>query len=399
MAGTYTVKPNDSWASIAGSAYGNQRWLNELARANGMTMDTMLHPGMVIQVPDFDLTQTPYISASEWAGAPTGVQGGQTQYGNSAPAVPNFGTPAVPSFNNISTAGAGATANKPAGGSKQTKTFAAGASPYTDQLNRMNGVGGTGAMGPARPPVQAQPNPLNPAPASNPAMTGRPGLGSPALGPSVLQQAQNMGAAPKPPQANMGGRSMAGQRPMTQSPYRAQLDRMNGTGGTQQMGPATPPGYNYAPQPGSGQGPRTAGQGLDGPMSYADLASAARWTGMALYAFGGGYGDTDRYGRQLAGNRSILPNRISLRVSQELPLGNFTSVEEMMAAFGYMLDADGNWTLHNPRTIRGYGGGTQYGGGAQYVDYGGGGYGGGLTRGPASVGYQGLGLTNWRISG
>lgn len=57
----YTVRPGESWASIAGDQYGNQRWLQELANANG-GLGRMLHPGDVIDLPDFNTNETPYVS-------------------------------------------------------------------------------------------------------------------------------------------------------------------------------------------------------------------------------------------------------------------------------------------------------------------------------------------------
>lgn len=48
--GSYTVKANDSWSSIAGSIWQDQRLFNVLAAANPNI--SMLHPGMVIKIPD-----------------------------------------------------------------------------------------------------------------------------------------------------------------------------------------------------------------------------------------------------------------------------------------------------------------------------------------------------------
>ena len=56
---TYTVKKGESYASIAGSIYGDQRWFSALAGAN---QDRMLHEGMVIQLPTFDEGITPRIT-------------------------------------------------------------------------------------------------------------------------------------------------------------------------------------------------------------------------------------------------------------------------------------------------------------------------------------------------
>lgn len=56
---TYTVKKGDSYASIAGDVYGNQRWMQGLAQANG---GRPLTPGMVINLPNFDTAQSPLVT-------------------------------------------------------------------------------------------------------------------------------------------------------------------------------------------------------------------------------------------------------------------------------------------------------------------------------------------------
>lgn len=55
----YTVQPGDSWASIAGKVYGNQRWYEQLAAANAGV--GMLTPGMTISTPNFDTDQDPLV--------------------------------------------------------------------------------------------------------------------------------------------------------------------------------------------------------------------------------------------------------------------------------------------------------------------------------------------------
>ena len=56
---SYTVQPGDSWASIAGKVYGNQRWYEQLAAANAGV--GMLTPGMTISTPNFDTDQDPLV--------------------------------------------------------------------------------------------------------------------------------------------------------------------------------------------------------------------------------------------------------------------------------------------------------------------------------------------------
>ena len=86
---SYTVKAGDSYASIAGDQYGNQRWLQALSEANN---NRALHPGMTISIPSFDTEQDPFVSSEfiqqaggEAAPAPT-----------VAPAVPQTTAPALP---------------------------------------------------------------------------------------------------------------------------------------------------------------------------------------------------------------------------------------------------------------------------------------------------------------
>jgi len=48
---TYTVKPDDSWWSIAASHLGDGNRYNELAKYNGKTAASVIHPGDVIKLP------------------------------------------------------------------------------------------------------------------------------------------------------------------------------------------------------------------------------------------------------------------------------------------------------------------------------------------------------------
>lgn len=50
--GSYIVKPGDGWWKIAAEQLGNGSLMYDLAAVNGMTIDTMLHPGMTIRLWD-----------------------------------------------------------------------------------------------------------------------------------------------------------------------------------------------------------------------------------------------------------------------------------------------------------------------------------------------------------
>lgn len=77
----YLVKAGDSWMSIAGDAYGDQRQYGAIMAANSGVK--MLHPGDVIDLPD-DVAPNPVITNEQWANTPTGVdpKTGQYVYGN-----------------------------------------------------------------------------------------------------------------------------------------------------------------------------------------------------------------------------------------------------------------------------------------------------------------------------
>lgn len=49
--GTYTIQPGDSWWRIAERVLGSGTRYAELAAANGMSPDTVIHPGQIINIP------------------------------------------------------------------------------------------------------------------------------------------------------------------------------------------------------------------------------------------------------------------------------------------------------------------------------------------------------------
>lgn len=412
--GSYTVKPGESWASIAGSIYGNQRWLVELAQKNG-GINRVLHPGDVIDAPDFDTNTQPVITNEQWAAVPTGFSNGQAQYGNSGaasgPAVPSFKPPAVPAFG--TTKGNG---NKPYGptppktwgdywqttGGGQTMTGAGPALPGGTGYGGTaptNGVPsaarqqGTGTQGPYKTNqsaihqgargVTSGPIPGSVANAHPYAQTGiAPGPATNALGnvwnqtvgalgnaASSIVRGGNLGA--RDPNGRGAGTAIANAMPSsngTQGPFQTDQSAIHS-----QTNP-----YNAA-NPGPVPSPAS---------DRSNIAWAARW-------IGGGITDYAR-----TGNRNSLPKTINARVAAELPWydAGFASSEEYLAALGYQMGPDGNWQRYDPQRRSGYSGQTYAASGGGDSGGGYGGY-GGYSRGPAyGYGNEGLGLVNWRIS-
>lgn len=421
--GSYTVKPGESWASIAGTIYGNQRWLIELAQKNG-GINRVLRPGDVIDAPDFDTSTQPVITNDQWAAVPTGYSNGQAQYGNSGgaaagPVVPSFKPPAVPSF--------GATGGKPKG-----KTNVG--DPYSGIPNQARGgAGPTTYYGG-----------YNTAPTALPGGTGYSGAG-PTNG--VPAAARQQGKATQGPFQTSQGAIHQGARGVASGPFPGSVANAHPYAQTGiAQGPATSAlgnvwnqtvgalsnaassimrGGNLGARDPNGRGVGTAianalpKNGTQGPFQtdqnaihqaannpsspynaatpgpVPTSASDRSWIAMAARWIGGGITDYAK-----TGNRNSLPKTISARVAAELPWydAGFASSEEYLNALGYQMGPDGNWVRYDPQRRSGYSGQTyaaSSGGG------GGGGYGGGYTRGPAAGGYGGdpLGLVNWRLSG
>lgn len=388
---SYTVKPNDSWARIAGQAYGNQRWYNELANANG-GLGRMLHPGDVIELPDFDTAQTPVITQATWDATPRGSGGGYGgDYGGTTggsatgPAMPNVGMPSVPT--------------------PGQKGYMPGANPHVS------------ASGPAyRDPRYNQgPRYNQPAAGTGKQASGRAGGAQPKAAPvpawmtsaqAYRDPRQNQGPRwtpqPKPSSSKPGGTPLAaGTKPSLPAwNPRTELPGMSGianpiqTKGT----PKPPPDKTqkddvYIPLPGypGGPGPQDPYR----PLNPFEINTGAMYYGMALQE------------AITTGDRSKLPPMIGDVYWQSMmPPKGYATMEDFLTDIGYRMDDTGQWRLFNPKVSTGYGGGSGYGGYTQAAepeaDYGGYGGGGGGYSYPAFTGVsrgrnEGPGLVNWRI--
>jgi hypothetical protein len=379
---SYTVKSGDSWARIAGDHYGNQRWLIELAQANGRSIQDILHPGDVIDLPDFDLSQTPVITQEQWAGVPTGFSGGQAQMGNSGggPSVPSFGPPAIPSFGGAGTPPAGATPGK---ATYSNGKGAVGKPPIYNPYTASGVVPGSAMAAQLKTPAKGKVDPFSGIPAAA-RQTGGTASGGTA-GRTLNPQRMTQGTTPARPPVPASAARLSG------------LPAATGQGGAAGRTPTQPSAIHTGATWGQTPALNSASPSPDGPPTAAsdmsNIAWAARYTGLSIYEYG------------KTGNRNQLPNRISARVAAELPFSGagFGSTEEFMMALGYRLDVDGNWTRYDPKVVSNYRPQTT---GRYYAptggDGGGGGGGGygGSSRGPAyGYGADGAGLVNWRISG
>lgn len=398
---SYTVKPGDSWARIAGAVYGNQRWLLELAKVNG-GVNRILHPGEVIDAPDFDLSQTPVITNDQWAGVPTGMTGNTVNYGNAAPAVPSFAPPAVPSFN-----ANGGKGNKPYGPAKPPAT----ANPWAAQFNaalpgRVSNQAptalpqGTGYSGTA--PTNGVPDAARQTGGNNvhtgaawqgggQVHTGAAWQGNPIPQGYLNAQAEVRGQTAST-QAFARGATQGAARPTNVGdPFSGIPAAARQTGNNVHVGAAFQGGTNT----------NTPDQPAPTPvMDRAYIAEAARYTGIAIFDYYLNSKRPDYYMKE-----SVLPHDVNARVAAELPFraAGFATIDEFMLAMGYRVGPDGNWHLYTPSTTRGYTGQTTATTSGGYTDYGGGGGGGGYDGGLARYGYgsgnQGAGLVQWRISG
>lgn len=396
--GSYTVKPGESWASIAGSIYGNQRWLIELAKVNG-GINRVLHPGDVIDAPDFDLTQTPVITQDQWAGVPTGMTGNTTNYGNVP--TPTVTGPAATSKSKGTLTNGGMSGGKPYGpvpppkpgswGDKwQTSSGVGGYTPIPSALPQGTGYGGTA--------------PTNGVPAAA-RQTGKPPVYTPsrnspgphgAMGDFTLKPPTPSGD----PVANVLGnvwRQTAGAVGSVVNSIANRGDWMKPPTNVHQTDPAAiHRGANW------GQ-PNAYNAAVPGPVptsasDRSNTAWAARYTGIDIFDY---YLNPNRPGYYL--NDDILPLTVNARVANELPWKSygFATAQEFMDSIGFSVGPDGNYVRRQKTKTSGYSGQT-YSTSSASDSGGGGGYDyGGYTRGPASYGYSnsGAGLVQWRVTG
>ncbi|UOF79174.1 lysin motif [Caudoviricetes sp.] len=457
---TYTVKPGDSWARIAGQAYGNQRWLVELAKANGGT-GRMLHPGETIDLPDFDTSINPTISQGDWNAitsannfggsrpAQRGGGGAGGQYGSerkfrgqsakamrgiagsgsgykgpgymrgvlggyrgspgtadtyptpqigSTPGTTGYPVPTIDPFGNIAT-----NARQPG----ELNRTGGGKPPKVAPFSSVGSQTRLDETGPVARPTVTPGRTRTPSDAPLPAYT--PGNALAAAFNQIVknQQAYNIGLA----KARADALYPPSARPSTTNRYQAMADR-----GIYPTGPMT---GNYKPTPKvterktpgfSDQIVATDASGLN--ITQGQYAGAARYTGEAVQEF------------IETKDRRKLPNVISTRVAADLPFYNRAGVpvEDWLTGMGYYEFATGQWRILDPTSKYGGkgGGGGKYssGGGGRrtgggYPRYPGGGGGGGRRTGGGYPVYPGggggssyyggggyanpIGLVNWRI--
>lgn len=404
---SYTVRPGESWASIAGTVFGDQRWFEELERANPGV--DLLHPGMTINLPD--VSGEPVITVA----------------------------PSAQGYNPFSTGVA-------PGGRRAGRDTGRGGAPLPLSLTQPQEFG----------PETQQALPTVPLPASltRPRRVGPRGSGTQATVNRTLPylSGQGLGSVPSlaslaslAPVAGSVGRSIArGLGAIGRglaAPFAGRGPVLGGLPGQTLAGITPPnigrafqfggpvdltrsqaltPGQNaqanrYAALAASGlytPGPQSSSVRPNAPreptvrktegfsqqivgmnkrgdvMTQAELANAARYTGLAVYEFG------------KTGNRNQLPNRISTRLASELPFrgAGFETVEDFLRALGYADNGDGTWNRLDPvrargRRVSGFsGGGTTRGPGR-----GGGGGGGGGGRGGFESGPSGGPLVMWRV--
>lgn len=377
---TYEVRPGESWASIAGQIFGDQRWLVELANVNG-GLSRMLHPGDIIEVPEFNVTQSPYISPDQWAqitGRPPG--GGAVPTPRIVPQVqqpgqtrPVYGPQRAPAGNLYAAQLAG---TRPAGLAGPT---APGVTPRT--INNWRALVSTGRegglMGTRGLPA---PTRLGGRAASPQRMSGF-------TGGRVIPWSERVGITRPPNQPNPVGRAFGQlgeavaspaivREPGTPNPVgrafgqawdaavRAVsstgrgIARYLGTGVTDleyaRMNAAEREALNTPPpEPeDTDRRPRRTGDLSDdwgGHMTPGNFAFASLYTGIAIF---NDYAST--------GDRNSLPFRMTTRLAAALPWRNTgaRSVEEFLRGLGYVETETGKWIRQDPRNVstRGPGG-------------------------------------------
>ncbi len=64
---TYITKQGDMWDSIAKKLYGNEKYAEQLMKANTAHISTVIFPnGIVLDVPEIDTTEAVTISLPPW---------------------------------------------------------------------------------------------------------------------------------------------------------------------------------------------------------------------------------------------------------------------------------------------------------------------------------------------
>lgn len=405
--GQYTVQPGDSWARIAGNTYGNQRWLVELARANGGT-SRVLHPGETIDLPDFDTSISPTISQGDW----NDITGANNFGGNGGGGGGNGGypTPRVGSGPGASTA------------SSRNATSQINPYPTPRMGANPHGVGVT-----ASPLVQ-------PTPRAGSTRTGQ--INSQRqLTAQQQRQGENYNAMAaaynKPAGSNFNmdayraSERMTGPAPVQQPDiWRTSRNLYSGRAGVSgsnsltpipgQMGPgqswditrqvnaamqnpATTPPRNPNWNPANNRrnshvqtvlDNRTVSYGTEGsPLTQAQFNRGAQYTGEAFQNF------------LTTSNRQQLPRFMTTDLANVMPFPKRAGVTptDWLKGMGYEEFRPGVWRILDP--VSKYGGGRGYAGGGGGYSRGGGG--GGRYGGGGGGGYynqaRNLGLVNWRI--
>lgn len=337
---TYTVQPGDSWTRIAGNVYGDQRMFQLLQEANADI--SMLHPGMVINLPE--QVANPYVSQAALTSQTNPFAYGGLTPAPTATAPAPVPTPRIVPQQPYRAPGQGREGGLMAsriqpqapvqraqmrGRSTSTRTPAARASTEADRWRALAAAYGRtststrttgregGLMGQIASPV-SQPSRL----AGRTIQPTRTSQFSPPPVPERTSIYDPVPTTPLQPPAQMRQRSTA------------------------PMGPPTPEGYDFAAEVRRLQledrRPRRTGDLSDdwgGHMTPGNFAFATLYTGIAIF---NDYAST--------GDRNSLPYRMTTRLASALPWRNTgaRSVEEFLEGLGYVQTETGKWIRQDP---------------------------------------------------
>lgn len=369
---TYTVQPGDSWTRIAGNVYSDQRMFQELMAANPDI--SMLHPGMVINLPD--QVANPYVSQAALTS-----QTNPFAYGGAPiPAPSAIGQPVptpriVPQqqFRGTGTGREGGLMASRTQGqapvqraqmrrrSTSTRTPAVRASTEADRWRALAAAYGRTSTSTTGREGGLMGNLTQPAPSN---LAGR-----------TIQPTRTSQFSPPPPPERTHIYDPVPTTPLQPpAPMRQRS--------TAPMGPPTPEGYDFAAevrrQQLADRKPRRTGDLSDdwgGHMTPGDFAFATLYTGIAIF---NDYAST--------GDRNSLPYRMTTRLASALPWRDTgaRSVKEFLEGLGYVQTETGKWIRQDPTkrvAARGPAGAYSYrvtsGGSAPTRTYYGGGGGGG----------------------